>query len=118
MEHQYFNESIDIPSPIESIIVKCNESFKSGGKSEEKALYKNAHTFIRRTPERAKILDKFKILYPQKKPLSVLMIGIDSISRLNFLRAMPNTAQYVHQNDWFELEGYSKVIKPVLKIKF
>lgn len=40
---------------------------------------------------------------------SVLMIGIDSISRLNLLRAMPNTAQHLYDNGWFEMKGYNKM---------
>lgn len=44
------------------------------------------------------------------RALSVLMLGIDSISRLNFIRAMPKTAQYVYDNEWFEMSGYNKVI--------
>lgn len=43
------------------------------------------------------------------KPPSVLMIGIDSVSRLNLIRSMPTTAKYLYDNDWFELAGYNKV---------
>lgn len=45
------------------------------------------------------------------KPPSVLMIGIDSISRTHLIRAMPQTTQYLYDNDWFELSGFNKVIR-------
>lgn len=56
-----------------------------------------------------KVLDSFKTLYPDNRPLSVLMLGIDSISRLNLIRAMPNVAQHLYDTGWFELKGYNKV---------
>lgn len=37
------------------------------------------------------------------------MIGIDSISRLNFYRAMPITAKYLQKNNWYELKAYNKM---------
>lgn len=43
------------------------------------------------------------------RPLSVLMLSIDSVSRLNLIRTMPNTAGYLKENQWFELQGYNKV---------
>lgn len=45
----------------------------------------------------------------EKRPLSVLMMSIDSISRLNLIRAMPMTAQHLYDTGWFELQGYNKV---------
>lgn len=46
-----------------------------------------------------------------ERPLSVLMLSIDSISRLNLLRAMPKTAQHMYDHGWYELQGYNKVSK-------
>lgn len=43
------------------------------------------------------------------KAPSVLMLGIDSISRVNLVRAMPKTAQYLYDNEWFEMSGFNKV---------
>lgn len=37
------------------------------------------------------------------------MLGIDSISRLNLLRAMPATAQHLYDTGWFEMKGYNKM---------
>jgi len=41
--------------------------------------------------------------------LSVLMIGIDSVSRLNFLRALPRTAALLADDGWIDLAGYNKI---------
>lgn len=37
------------------------------------------------------------------------MLSIDSVSRLNFIRSMPQTYKSLHDNEWFELQGYNKV---------
>ncbi|MGR0295442.1 DUF229 domain-containing protein, partial [Klebsiella pneumoniae] len=41
--------------------------------------------------------------------MSVLLIGIDSISRLNLIRTMPKTVKYLDSNGWVDLRGYNKV---------
>lgn len=71
----------------------------------------NAHAMIPEKDEIRQRLNKWKKKDEEtgKKPISVLFIGIDSISRLNLIRAMPKTAQYVYDNEWFELSGYNKV---------
>ncbi|EDW37394.1 GL26230 [Drosophila persimilis] len=40
---------------------------------------------------------------------SVIMLGLDTMSRMNFRRTMPRTAEFVRKLGWFELEGYNKV---------
>ena len=40
---------------------------------------------------------------------SAMIFGIDSISRLNFIRTLPNTKTYLEQNSWTWLEGYNKI---------
>ncbi|XP_056637211.1 uncharacterized protein LOC130445543 isoform X2 [Diorhabda sublineata] len=42
-------------------------------------------------------------------PFSVLFIGIDSISRLNFIRSLPKTHNFVESNNWISLKGYNKI---------
>ncbi|KAH8255547.1 hypothetical protein KR038_005553, partial [Drosophila bunnanda] len=46
---------------------------------------------------------------PLKKRPSVLILGLESVSRMNFKRNMPKTAEFVEQEGWFELKGYNKV---------
>nr|CAD7402934.1 unnamed protein product [Timema poppensis] len=50
--------------------------------------------------------DKIKL---RSNHLNVLILGIDSISRMNFIKSMPKTYKYLKMNDWFDLTGYNKV---------
>lgn len=77
-------------------------------KSGSKATYTNAHAIIRDRPELRVKLNEFAEK-DEQRPLSVLMMSIDSISRLNLIRAMPKTAQHLYDTGWFELQGYNKV---------
>lgn len=93
---------MELSNDTDNIIVKC--------RSGNKQTYVNGYATI---PERKQIrerLNKWEDTNRSGKPLSVLMLGIDSISRLNFIRAMPKTAEYIFNNDWFEMRGYNKVI--------
>lgn len=76
------------------------------------------HLVVQRKPSIINRLEELKAVRPAEiveeqpshgKPLSVLMVGIDSISRLNLLRAMPSTAQHLYDNGWFEMKGYNKM---------
>ncbi|XP_060528603.1 uncharacterized protein LOC132703387 [Cylas formicarius] len=44
-----------------------------------------------------------------KRP-NVLMIGIDALSRLNFIRTMPKTVEFCQRNGWIDLKGYNKIL--------
>lgn len=50
---------------------------------------------------------------PSREPgdprLSVLIIGVDSVSRLNYFRTMPRTSELLRSHGWYELRGYNKV---------
>lgn len=107
---QYFEQSFELGVGVEFILVQCKGSHsKDVEKKKAKTVYSNAHAVVRRKPQLQKVFDSFKTLYPTDHPLSVLMIGIDSVSRLNLIRAMPNTAQHLYDTGWFELKGYNKV---------
>lgn len=80
-------------------MVKC----KSVKSNEE--VYENAHAFT--TTEAVK--EKLQNVNKSSRPLSVLFIGIDSISRLNLIRLFPKTRSFLLQNDWIELKGYNKM---------
>lgn len=69
----------------------------------------NAHAVMRERPDLRARLDEGKQKNKQTRPLSVLMLAIDSVSRLNLMRTMPLTAKYLHDSRWFELQGYNKV---------
>lgn len=98
---QHFKSKAQISNTTDSVIVKCS--------TDKGQIYINGHATI---PERVEIQERLKQWKRRdqgKRVPSVLMIGIDSISRVNLIRAMPKTAQYLYDNDWFELAGYNKV---------
>lgn len=96
-----FHGTIELPQAIEYIIVKC----KIGN---DITLYNNAHAIMRERVDIRKRLKNSKE-GDVTRPLSVLMLSIDSISRLNLMRTMPKTTKYLNDNNWFELQGYNKV---------
>lgn len=53
------------------------------------------------------VTEKFK--NGSKNKISVLMVGIDSISRLNLIRALPETYEHLESSGWFEMRGYNKI---------
>ncbi|XP_017476839.1 PREDICTED: uncharacterized protein LOC108366872 isoform X2 [Rhagoletis zephyria] len=99
-----FKDSVSLSAKIENILVQCD--------SNKRNVYKNGHPLISEKPD---VLERLKTWREKDderggtKPPSVLMIGIDSISRVNLIRAMPKTAQHLYDNDWFELSGYNKI---------
>jgi hypothetical protein len=100
-ECQYFDESIELPKTVENLLVFCYSERKGALLGLKINVYQNAHALIRR-----------KSVEPKRNPsqhLKVMLIGIDGISRLNLMRAMPSTAKHLHESGWFELQGYSKV---------
>lgn len=102
-----FNESFLLPPTVRNgILVRCKAGVSESSKSK-KAIYTNVHALVRPSPAVRERMDKFNGR-TEKRPLSVLMIGIDSISRLNLIRAMPHTAQHLYDTGWFELKGYNK----------
>uniref|UniRef100_A0A1A9WTF2 Uncharacterized protein n=1 Tax=Glossina brevipalpis TaxID=37001 RepID=A0A1A9WTF2_9MUSC len=99
-----FRDHTPLASTIDNILVNCRVN--------RKQVYRNGHPLM---PERQDIRErldtwnKYDKIHNHEKPPSVLMLGIDSISRINLIRAMPKTAQYLYDNEWFELSGYNKI---------
>lgn len=69
-------------------------------------VYENAHQAILVTADAQKKIDNFD---NTTKKASILFVGIDSISRLNFIRALPKTYRYLEESGWLTLKGYNKM---------
>ncbi|XP_021696525.1 uncharacterized protein LOC5564096 isoform X2 [Aedes aegypti] len=107
-ECKYFSHDVLLPPNVTNgVMVRCKGSVSPTSKTR-KSVYTNVHAFIRAKPAVQERLERFRDSYKQR-PLSVLMVGIDSISRLNLIRAMPHTAQHLYDTGWFELKGYNKI---------
>lgn len=101
-----FQGSVLLPNYRDAFIVEC--------RAMGKVIYINAHATV---SERKRIRQRLnywkaqdlKRSDGQERPPSVLLIGIDTVSRLNMMRAMPNTYEYLQTHGWFEMAGYNKV---------
>ena len=74
-------------------------------KKPGKEVYKNVHAIV---PTKPHIRDKMKQSGDKQKP-SILILGIDSVSRLNIMRTLPKTLSSLHYGGWVELKGYNKI---------
>lgn len=98
----FLNDEVLLKSNSESVIVKCFND-------DQKEIYRILHILLPYKPELETRIQKWASV--TKKPPSVLIFGIDTMSRLNFFRTMKSTAKTVldDENTWFLLEGYNKV---------
>ncbi|XP_030555278.1 uncharacterized protein LOC115758677 [Drosophila novamexicana] len=101
--------TMQLPKDLEFMCMECQNLAGS-------IIYKDCHFFVVDKPEkkRKKIfkrtsLDNSTAQEPQDR-LSVMVLGIDSVSHLNFHRQMRRTAAYIQQKlSHVEFWGYNKV---------
>ncbi|CAG9817110.1 unnamed protein product [Phaedon cochleariae] len=96
-----FNSTVTLQE--DTVMVKC---YLGADK-----IYENVHKSILISPD---IYSKLKYSHKKqrrtkRKPLSVILMVIDSVSRLNFQRTMPQTRNYLLGNDFVEFFGYNKI---------
>ena len=77
-------------------------------------IYSNFHAFILKNEKREREYDqRFKTFHEKSNPkeaMNVLALGVDAMSRLNFMRQMPNTRRYIIKTlKAAELKGMNKV---------
>lgn len=103
-----------VPQNLSGIITECRAL------QDPKILQKDAFTLVQFELKEVNI-SVTNVLSKQKSTKrrpSVLLWGIDSLSRMNFQRTMPLMKKYFGENYWLELQGYNKVgssisLKPV-----
>jgi hypothetical protein len=71
---------------------------------DNKVIYRNYHAFVHIKPEVEK---RIQNTCKNMKRLSVLVLGIESVSRLNFYRHMPKTKSVLESMHAIELLGYN-----------
>jgi hypothetical protein len=78
---------------------------------DNKVVYKNYHAFIPIKLDVEKLCQSTRnnTIGKNKERLSVLVLGMDAVSRLNFHRQMPKTQSLLQSMDAIELIGYNKV---------
>ncbi|KAL7303226.1 hypothetical protein TKK_0004427 [Trichogramma kaykai] len=130
-----FTDTLIVPGYVDSLSVTCRNSklkkspeVKVKGKvkvpkrSSNGVVYENVHAVL----SLDRVQDRLNETYHHqrrlgfndgstttnnnnKRPLSLLMLGIDSVSRLNFHRTMLLTKEFFDERGWLELRGYNKM---------
>ncbi|XP_017075152.2 uncharacterized protein LOC108110566 [Drosophila eugracilis] len=90
-----FTQDFLVPLDVEGMLVDCRTA------DERRLLQKDAFVFVQ---------DK-KIPHSAQKDrkASVIMYGIDTVSRTNLRRMMPMIYEFLKSPGWFEMMGYNKV---------
>ncbi|XP_023162568.2 uncharacterized protein LOC111593782 [Drosophila hydei] len=95
-----FEQNWFIPHHINGIVVEC---YVAGNRS--RVLQRDAFSFVQYPSGRNEQVDEAR----SRINPSVIMLGIDSMSQMNFQRTMPLTARFVRQLGWYEMLGYNKI---------
>ncbi|KAH8353101.1 hypothetical protein KR084_008874 [Drosophila pseudotakahashii] len=96
---KYFTNGYKVPKNVEGMVVECQMA-----EDPEVVLQKDAFMFIQHRP----LPKEPKKPRGPRKP-SVIMYGIDSLSRINIRRTMPKVFKYLQGPGWYEMQGYNKV---------
>ncbi|CRK95820.1 CLUMA_CG009272, isoform A [Clunio marinus] len=95
-----FNTNHLLKPDEEFLLVKCSAIENS----ESKLLYINGHSVVRM---KENVKKRMENATPDK--VSVLLLGIDSMSRNHFIRVMPRSLDYLRKSGWFEYTFLNKV---------
>ncbi|XP_062125627.1 uncharacterized protein LOC133838517 [Drosophila sulfurigaster albostrigata] len=96
----YFSQGYVVPMHVQALILACHEAANTTN-----ILQRDAYALIQYKPQEQN--PKLKKTTPRKP--SVLMFGIDSLSRINLRRAMPKVYKFLTRRGWYEMQGYNKV---------
>nr|XP_016935548.2 uncharacterized protein LOC108014043 [Drosophila suzukii] len=99
LERKYFTQNYEVPLHVQGLILACH---RLGNESD--ILQSDAYSLIQYRPP-----PKGLSMEPSKRKPSVLMFGIDSLSRINLRRTMPKVYRFLTKAGWFELQGYNKI---------
>ncbi|EDW53258.1 GM12729 [Drosophila sechellia] len=99
VERKYFTQNYEVPLHVQGLILACH---RLGNESD--ILQSDAYNLIQYRPPPEGLS-----LEPSKRKPSVLMFGIDSLSRINLRRTMPKVYKFLTRDGWFEQQGYNKI---------
>ncbi|XP_017038674.1 uncharacterized protein LOC108086293 [Drosophila ficusphila] len=100
MERKYFSQSYEVPLHVRGLMVACH---RLGNESD--VLQADAYSLVQYLSPPPPGLS----LEPAKRKPSVIMFGIDSLSRINLRRTMPRVSRFLAGSGWYELQGYNKI---------
>lgn len=93
-----FHQDFLVPTEVSAMITYCRRP------PFDKVSQKDAFSFVH--PRKDQIENPTT---PHRRRPSVLLWGIDSISRMNLELTMPRMYEYLNNQHWFELQGYNKM---------
>ncbi|KAH8413033.1 hypothetical protein KR009_007504 [Drosophila setifemur] len=103
---------VKVPQGVKQLRLKCINTMTN------QSIYDDAHFFIQPPPEKLLKNDLPTLKFWKKRnqsaeetpPISVMILGLDSISHLNLLRQMPNTSEYLRSKmSHVEFWGLNKI---------
>ncbi|XP_017059452.2 uncharacterized protein LOC108100191 [Drosophila ficusphila] len=96
-----------LPKDVEFLTTSCSTKDNGGNSTvfqqDGFALVQDKFT-PKQLKENRRIMNSKDVPKP-----SVVIMGLDSTSRMNLRRSMPKVSKYVDQEGWFEMQGYNKV---------
>ncbi|XP_043648860.1 uncharacterized protein LOC122617190 [Drosophila teissieri] len=102
---QTINQSFVVPKTIDFIFTQCHAVIE---KTEVKLLQKDAFLFVQDRLEHRQKDPEDPPPDVESKP-NVIILGIDSTSRMNLRRSMPKVHKFLQRPGWFEMQGYNEV---------
>lgn len=90
-----------VPQHVEAILTECRPL------NGKKIVQQDAFGFVQ--SKKQVITQPLVADGSMERRPSVLLWGIDSMSRMNFERTMPKMYKYLRDENWYELQGYNKV---------
>ncbi|XP_064549941.1 uncharacterized protein LOC135436298 [Drosophila montana] len=100
-----FHQDFVVPQRVDAMITECRRL------KDKKLLQQDAFGFVQpasHVDNRTTLNNSNIDQSPESRP-SVLLWGIDSMSRMNFQRTMPLMYSYLREENWYELQGYNKM---------
>ncbi|XP_015605036.1 uncharacterized protein LOC107272412 [Cephus cinctus] len=113
-----FKTQVLLPDDVEAVMVSCKAYQPDGGAKRKSKLknqkeltnvYKNVHAVLNLAKVQDRIGHKMNISSQEPRKLSILILGIDSVSQSNMERTMPRTTKHLIDTDWIRLSGYNKM---------
>lgn len=80
-------------------------------KTKPQTVYENVHTILNpdKVEERLNSTENATGATDRPRKLSILVIGMDNVSRLNFRRSLPKTANWIENKGFITMKGYNKM---------
>ncbi|XP_022214253.2 uncharacterized protein LOC111068820 [Drosophila obscura] len=98
-----------LPKDVEYITTRC--SLNNSKSDKLKITQQDALSFVQDHLTAEELVHSFRLLQDEEEPKpNVIILGIDSTSRINMRRTMPQVFRFLNRfPGWFEMQGYNKV---------